>query len=228
MNPRPKRNGGGFSLIELLVVILIISLLLTLGAAGLRGMGAGKGVSAAVTNAEALFDEARSTAIGKGTTAAVLIDARDPNDTENYLRRMLIVYKKVDKDGNQTEDWLVSSRASMMPDRVYFSQTYSKSGEKTGTGSGTGGSQLTSQDIAMDKSIMNGQYFVYQFNSQGICTTPGASFIVGTGARSTGDAPRTTGDGKKDFAGFVIWRNGHTSVFRDSQQMDLPAQITTF
>jgi prepilin-type N-terminal cleavage/methylation domain-containing protein len=222
MNRRPNRSGGGFSLIELLVVILIISLLLTLGAAGLRGMGAGKGVTAAVVSGEALFDEARSTAIGNGTTARVIIDANDPNDTDNYLRRMFIAYKQIDKDGQPTENWVLSSRATILPEKVFFSQSLSKLDQKTGDGS------IKSFTLSTEKSALNGTYLYYEFNSQGICTSPGASFIVGTGARNTGEAPRVTGEGKRDFAGFVVWRNGHTSLFRDAKQMDLPDQITTF
>ena len=51
---------------ELLVVILIITVLLTIGAAGFRNAG-GKGVSTALPSTEAIFDEARSVAVGKGT-----------------------------------------------------------------------------------------------------------------------------------------------------------------
>jgi Tfp pilus assembly protein FimT len=106
MNRRPNRSGGGFSWIRLFVVILILSFFLALGAAGLRRMGTGKSV--AVVTSEALFDEARSTAIGNGTTSRVIIDANDPNDTDNYLRRMFIAYKQIDKDGKPTGSWIIS------------------------------------------------------------------------------------------------------------------------
>jgi prepilin-type N-terminal cleavage/methylation domain-containing protein len=52
-----------FTLVELLVVIAIISILMTAGSIGLSGMG-GKGVTSGVTTSEALFDEARTTAVG--------------------------------------------------------------------------------------------------------------------------------------------------------------------
>ena len=88
MNLRPARTSGGFSLIELLVVILIISLLLTLGAVGLRGIG-GKGVTTAITTTEAVFDEARAIAVGKGTKSRVLVDINDIQNLETYKRRWL-------------------------------------------------------------------------------------------------------------------------------------------
>jgi hypothetical protein len=64
-------------MIKLLAVILMITLLLTLGVAGWRRKRAGE--AARVTAAEVLFDEARSTAIGKGTIVCVTIDTDDPD-----------------------------------------------------------------------------------------------------------------------------------------------------
>jgi hypothetical protein len=37
-----------------------------------------------------------------------------------------------------------------------------------------------------------------------------------------------TASGKRDFGGFVIWRNGRTSMFRNPEQIDLPASFTNF
>jgi hypothetical protein len=74
------------------------------------------------------------------------------------------------------------------------------------------------------KAAYAGSYYYYEFNAEGICTTPGASFVVGAGSRSVKtptEKPRVTSAGKRDFGGFVVWRNGRTSVFRS------PAQIAT-
>jgi len=74
------------------------------------------------------------------------------------------------------------------------------------------------------KAAYEGDYFYYEFNSEGICTTPGAGFVIGNGSRGvtkTADKPRVNSSGKSDFGGFVVWRNGRTSVFRS------PAQIAS-
>lgn len=217
-----KRLLGGFSLIELLVVILIISLLLTLGAVGLRGITGGNGVGAAVATSEAVFDEARSIAVGKGTKARVLVDINDPQDNENYLRRIVVAYQKLDEQGEPTEEWELASRALNLPEKTFFSRTYSKKDHETESG------DIEEMTLTIDKRAFDGRYLYYEFNSEGICTSPGASFVVGSGVRPTGEDPRVTGDGKRDFAGFVVWRNGRTSLFRGPDQIGIPSDVTKF
>ena len=222
MTSPKKRLLGGFSLIELLVVILIISLLLTLGAVGLRGITGGNGVGAAVATSEAVFDEARSIAVGKGTNARVLVDVNDPKDNETYLRRLLVAFQKLDDQGEPTQEWELASRALTLPDKVYFSQTYSKQNHEAGSGG------IEEMTLSVNKRLFDGRYLYYEFNSEGICTTPGASFVVGGGVRPTGEEPRVTGAGKRDFSGFVIWRNGRTSLFRNPEQIGIPSEVTKF
>lgn len=219
--PTTQRSQG-FSLIELLVVILIISMLLTLGAVGMKGLTGGKGISSAVATSEALFDEARSIAVGKGTKARVLVDINDIQNTENYLRRLLVAFQKLDQEGQPTEEWELASRATTLPDRVFFSQQFSKL-DHTGAGG-----NLNEMALTVGRTNFDGRYLYYEFNSEGICTTPGASFIVGTGMRAEGQEPRVTGEGKRDFGGFVIHRSGRTSIFRGPDQMDISTDVTTF
>jgi prepilin-type N-terminal cleavage/methylation domain-containing protein len=222
MHFRPTRSVRGFSLIELLVVILIISILLTLGAVGLRGLG-GKGVTSGVSTAEAVFDEARAIAVGKGTKAKVLIDVDDPQDTENYKRRMVVVYEELDAQGEpQDGKWVLSSRAVMLPEGTFFSETFSKKDHKQG------GDGVEEFSLSTNKQAFDGRYLSYEFNSEGICTTPGTSFVIGAGARPQGDQPRVTGQAKRDFAGFIVWRNGRTSLFRGPDEIGIPSDVQTF
>ena len=222
MHFSPTRSARGFSLIELLIVILIISVLLTLGAVGLKSIG-GKGVTTGVSTAEAVFDEARAIAVGKGTRARVLVDVNDPQSNETYKRRMIVIYEELNAQGEpQPEKWVMSSRAVTLPEGTYFSQTYSKKNHKSG------GDGIEEYNFQGDKQAYSGNYVFYEFNSEGICSPGGSSFIIGSGTRPTGEEPRVTGDGKRDFAGFVVWRNGRTSSFRGPDEIGIPSDVKTF
>lgn len=225
-----RRGRAAFSLVELLVVVVIISILMTVGASIVTGLTGGKSVTAAVANVEAMVDEARSIAVSKGLNACIMVDVNDPTQMNRYLRRIVVAYQSTDQNGKPTNYWTLSSRGYVLPDGVFFSQTYSKSNQQNGTslGSPYSFSPSTSPGMDVGPAEYQGKYITYVFNSEGICQTPGASFIVGSGARPTGKAPLVTGSAKRDFGGFVIWNDGHTSLFRSPQQMGLPTTITNF
>ena len=211
----------GFSLVELLVVIVIMTVLMTMGAMGIRNLTGGKGTSTAIANAEAVFAEARATAKGRSAGARVMIDKRDINDQSNYMRRMVIAQQDIDADGKPAATWTLSSRGYTLPDGVFFSEQLSKK-------DGGGTSAMQSQKLTFSKTSDSGEYLVYEFNGQGICTTPGASFVIGSGSRPKGSAPIVTGSAKRDFAGFTIWGNGETAIFRNPAQIGDLSSIKNF
>jgi prepilin-type N-terminal cleavage/methylation domain-containing protein len=212
----------GFSLVEMLVVIAVITILMTAGAIGLGNMG-GKSVTSAVASAESLFDEARSIAISQHTRARVLVALDLTNNPEENLRKMVVVSEQLNPDGTPIADsWILSNRGILLPDKVFLSQTYSMSDQAAKVAFDSS-SEMTLSSPSF-KSAHVGKYRFYEFNAEGICTTPGASFVIASGARgasstSATERPRLTASAQRDFGGFVIWRNGRTAVFRSPEQI---------
>lgn len=211
----------GFTLLELLVVVVIIAMLLTFGAVGIGNLTAGKSVPTALSNVEGLFQEARLLAVSKGTNARVVVDLQ--RDHDEYLRRVLVAYDEVDAQGKSTGKWVLSSRGYTLPARTYFSMEFSHKDHSGGAG------EVEQMNLDAKGDDFDGKYAYYEFNSEGICTSPGSSFVIGNGVLPGGqDKPRVTGDGKRDFGGFVIARNGRLTTFRNPEQIGIPTSTTTF
>jgi len=208
-----------FTLIELLVVITLITVLLTVGAMGLKNMAQSSGVSSGVPIAEAVFSEARNLAKGTARPTRVLIhgqqDSQDEYHRKRFLRYMAIAQEALDEDGNVIDgQWEVSSKGVNLPKGVFFSQMLS---ERAGVA-------LPSKMTIELPGRSSTACFYYEFNAEGLINNPlpendrVPAFVIVSGSLPPGkDEPIIRG---KNIGGFVIWRTGRTSIFRHPDQID--------
>ncbi|YCM44735.1 prepilin-type N-terminal cleavage/methylation domain-containing protein [Verrucomicrobiaceae bacterium 227] len=211
----PQQAKKGFTLVELLLVMTIIAVLLSVASVGINNIGKGQGLTAGLSLGEGMLTQARNLAINQNTTARVIIhsDMNDgiPEERERYRRMMMVVYKDTDTETGEEEsgnDWIRVGQPVLLPSKVYFSPELSFADMRNGGLLPTDRHQLSSQPSDTHQCVY------YEFNGQGICSTPGAGFVLENGPRPM-NRERPIMGAAKSVGGFVVMRNGSTSMIRD-------------
>jgi|TARA_B100001057_G_scaffold116839_4_gene115381 hypothetical protein len=190
----------------------IIAILLSLASVGISRIGKGQGVTAGLAIGEGLLAQARILAMNNNAPARLIIHGdlndSDPIQRERYRRMMMVVHQTTDDEGRINTTWKRVGSPTFLPQGVYYSPEMSSADMRLGGVLPEDRHQLTNQ--AAD----TWQCHFYEFNGQGVCTTPGAGFVVVNGARPSGAAQPMLG-GKLDLGGFVVLKNGGTTMIRD-------------
>lgn len=217
-SPTPR----GFTLIELLVVVGIMAVMLSVAAIGIQNVDKGQATITGLSQTQALMDEARNLAIGRGTRARLCIHA-EAGEEERNLRFMVVAYEEIQRNDSGEEtgrQWRVDSRGTFLPSGVYFHPQFSRDASSSISGLGTHGENGSGIRFPGDnKTTRNPNYYYYEFNAEGLCVeegadAPGAAFVLCRGVTGPGASePRVIG---KDVGGFIVWRNGRTSPIRDT------------
>jgi len=165
----------GFSLVELLAVMTIIAILLSLASVGVSNIGKGQGVTSGLSLAEGLLSQARSLAINNNATARLIIhnDLNDaiPEESKRYRRMMMVVFKVLDEEGSEVDEWIRAGNPVFLPDSVYFSANLSLTDMRGGDQIPTDTHQLTSQ--VADSH----QCFIYEFKGFAILKNGSTTLI---------------------------------------------------
>lgn len=156
--------------------------------------------------------------MNQNTRARLLIHGEmndtDPIQADRYRRMMLVIYKETDENGRERQNWTRAGSPVSLPPGVYYSPEMSRADMRSGGQLPMERHQLT----AIQADNWNCHY--YEFNGQGICTTPGAGFVVMQGSRPP-NAQQPLLGGKRDMGGFVVLKNGSTTIIRDIEQLGI-------
>lgn len=222
-HPRVRtRLASAFTLVEMLVVITIITVMLTVGAMGLKNLSKANGVSAALPVAESVFSEARTLALAKGTKTRVLIHAQQDQTNkyhrERFLRYMIVQYLDDKNTSDPADDeWVLASKGVSLPKGVYFMKDLSEKNAPT----------LPSLDAVRlpGGPSATAKCYFYEFNAEGRIVDPEPSgnsvprFVVQVAKIRPGNPTPIVPGEEKNMGGFVIWSSGRTSLFKHPSQI---------
>ena len=208
----------GFTLLELLAVMAIIAILITLGAVGINKMGQGQGVTAGLALGEGLLAQARTQAINQSAPARLIIHGdlndSDPIERDRYRRLMMVVYREKDDENRLLPGWRRLTSPVFLPEGIYYAAELSRANMRAGGG---GVLPMERHQLSAQGGDLRLCHF-YEFNGQGVCTTPGAGFVVESGSRAPGEIRPNLG-GQRDLGGFVVLKSGATTRIRDIEQL---------
>jgi type II secretory pathway pseudopilin PulG len=210
-----------------MAVMMVIAILLSVAAVGIQSIDRGQATTTALAITEALFDETRSKAVGGAKRARLLIhkelnDAVE-EDRERYLRSMYVAVESTNQAGEaQGGGWEIITRKTDFPKGVYFSIEES---ERVAAAIGVGKPGTMSIRLSRKSDSPLKECYYFEFNPEGVCVDsenaaldPGAVVVLISGVRPRGEEEPTLL--KNNKVGFVVWRNGRTSIFRSPEQID--------
>ncbi|MGJ8671953.1 prepilin-type N-terminal cleavage/methylation domain-containing protein [Rubritalea sp.] len=215
-----KQIIRGFTLVELLVVLVIISVLMGVGASVMKSATTAQGVSTAVPIAEGVFNEARTLAKSRGLHTRVVIPfGADQDNHDKNFRYLGIVEQEVNSSGEPQYNGdsavfknRLSSRGKSLPGKTFFNANLS--------------SPINQESYQIPGESSAVQCYYYEFNAEGYLVDadstsgPSGSVVIQSGRMAPHDTqPKALNSNSRDAGGFAIWKRGSTSIYRSVDQI---------
>ncbi len=173
------RLRKGFTMVELMVVMVIMAVLMTMAAGVLRDAGKGRGIDSGVDLLESLVHEARATAQGNDTCTRLVIvnEPQDKGANSRHLRFMTVQMLRKEQNARGLYDgtdvgaegrWVSVSSGVMLPPGVYFSPHYSKPLDWADGAVGT----MIGQETARLSGKGQSRVFYIEFDEKGRFVAP--------------------------------------------------------
>jgi len=205
MNRPFARRSSGFTLVEILLVLVVAAVIMSLGAGILSGLR-GAGLDDASLQAGSLCDNAQRLAQTKGARVRILVHD-DSSEPEYFRRRLLLV-----REDASSAVWIPDGAALDLPAGIYLDEPAS-----TSFGPGLDAVQIPSGGGPEGSGIA---WLHVEFNARGVCLRPGARFVFGEGILDeSGSTVTITILNPARRNGFVFRRNGGVSPYETPEQL---------
>ncbi len=226
----PRRRG--FSMVEMLTVVAIISIMAVLIGVGLSGGNESVSLGNGQRIAASIFQSARSIAVLRQTQTRVLIygdqgSGTNGTDPRKFLRFMGVVYLIDNGDENDPDDWIPANQGTYLPEGVFFMPNSLPTGGGGSVTAPSGTEVAKNQSDTDDLKFPNAQasstenFYYYGFDSNGMSENPGDTFVLNAGrvASEGGGSVTIEVENPNTAIGFAIRRIGGVTLMNDYEEI---------
>jgi len=177
---KPEREGGGFSLLEMLVVVAVVAIMMALMLPAIAGFSSTAGRRGAVNILMNTFEQARIAAIESGQTVYVgFADEDFPVEDMRYAA--FVVFREAtdeEKSANANRKFVVLKKWTRLPKNISFKRVDSSLVPMTTASSTIPDIDKLKNELGSAFSAWTGNCPVVAFNSSGAVAQPASNLRI--------------------------------------------------